>query len=375
MTIFRLGFRKRALTALLVMTAFSAAACAPSGDDGATGEQVEALGSFGSWTSIPGRTLFEPPALAKAGTSTLNAFAASNTLRSGLQIFNTAENVTGGWSGTWTQISSSFNSPPIASRPAAVGFQVFSGPLINRFAIVVKRTDNQYYIRIQDQGAVNVLLNWTAMPLSLPSGVSFESAPAVTFVPSSSVTEPKNSLVVAGLGTDGRIWAFRNTLQSGNAYSNSAWTSLGPVPIAGFDSAPALTFAAPSFVGQPSIVMASGVVNAQDFIDFRFTLFNGSGWLPWTNVTTGIFSSGPALATGSAPADGGLPSSEVTFYGLGTDARVWVARLVNGVVGGFSPIGTQTFHGNPAAFGIGAFARVTALDASNVGVMNLASSP
>jgi len=74
----------------------------------------------------------------------------------------------------------------------------------DRFAIIGRQPDNKHYIRIQDQNGMTVSQNWAAIGSGIYAGL-----PAVAFVLQSSPAAPQNTLVVIGLGLDGRLYESR----------------------------------------------------------------------------------------------------------------------------------------------------------------------
>jgi hypothetical protein len=261
------------------------------------------------------------------------------------QLYWSTQTNDGAWGvngAVWSTIPGGFTS-----RPAAVGFNVSSGPLVNGIAVVVRGNDNAYYLRIQDPLG-NVTLGWTQIPFGI-----FSSAPAITFVPASSMTQPKNAIVVAGLGTDGKIYFNRNTLGAGNTFSNSNWVGWVQIqPNFSFTTAPSLAYMYPRVAGFSSLALVAGQSGPGTTV-FRFSRFNGSSWGAWTTMNGAFVNgTGPTVAAG----DGGEFGPEVTTWGHATDHRLWVSTHVSSGNVNWSPMDTsQTplIRESPFAFGVG----------------------
>jgi hypothetical protein len=262
------------------------------------------------------------------------------------QMYWSTEANAGGWGGTssvWATIPGAFTS-----RPAAVAFNVPSGPLVGKIALVVRGSDTFFWMQIRDQLG-NVDLDWT----QIPNGF-FNSAPTIAFVPASSSTQPKNALVVAGLGTDGKIWFNRNTLGAGNTFSNSNWIGWAQIQPSGpsFTTAPSLTYMIPRNFLFPSLAIAAGQ-SGPGTTTFRFSKFNGAGWSAWTNFNGSFVNgTGPALAS----ADIGGLQAEVSAWGHATDHKMWKSTHVSSGNVNWTPMDpatTPTMRESPGAFGVG----------------------
>jgi len=286
------------------------------------------------------------PALARpAGAATNTGFGWGTD---GQMYWSTQAN-DGGWGvngATWQTIPGGFSS-----RPAAVGFNV-TGPLANKIALVVRGGDNAFWLRIVDQLG-NVTLGWT----QIPSGI-FSSAPAITFVPASSSSQPKNAIVVAGLGTDGKIYFNRNTLAAGNTFSNSNWTGWVQIqPSFSFTTAPSLAYLYPRVAGFFSLAIVAGQSGPGTTV-FRFSQFNGSTWTAWTTMNASFVNgTGPSVAAG----DGGEFGPEITTWGHGTDHRLWVSTHISSGNVGWVPMDTAhtpSIRESPFAFGVGSIVHV-----------------
>src|ERR1051325_5547369 len=245
------GQRRFIVPSLLGLLAFATVAGCGDLEEG-----VEtARGALSSQWGVPFHPMNSPvffqdgPALARPpGALADTGFG----LGTGNQMYWSTQANDGGWGGTssvWATIPGAFTS-----RPAAVAFNVPSGPLVGKIALVVRGSDSFFWMQIRDQLG-NVALDWT----QIPNGF-FNSAPAITFVPASSSTQPKNALVVAGLGTDGKIWFNRNTLGAGNTFSNSNWVGWAQIQPSGpsFTTAPSLTYMIPHNFIFPSLAIAAG---------------------------------------------------------------------------------------------------------------------
>jgi len=324
--------------------------------NGDTTEVKGELSAWGSWITAPGELLNSSPALAANGTnaSTLTGYA----LGSNNQIWVTTSNGST-WSGSWSQLSNPGST--FTSSPSAVGLDVPSGGLVNHFALAAMRSDNKYYVRVQNRAGSVVDSNWTAV-----GTMTFSTAPSITFVPASAGSAPKNSLVLAGVGNDGRMYWARNTLGTGNTYSASNWTGFSTVGTTIFVSAPAVTYSQNTLSGANSLILAGGSEDVNGNVNFQYATYSGTAWSSFT-MLSGTFVSSPALAVGR----GELLTREDTIYGVELDSKVYVA-----VIGGaFSAIGTQLSNGNPTAVGIGGEAYVGMRNTSSIGTSNSAFSP
>lgn len=337
---------RRQLAALCVLVA-GFAACGEY-DDGETELKQSAVQSFGSWVTIPGGVLLDAPALVQSSGGTLVAFG----LGTDSQIWTNAQNASGQWGG-WNQLSN--NGPAFTSRPAAVS--LFLTGIVPAFALVARRSDNQYYFRIQNQTGA-IIMDWTAIPVG-----TFSSAPALAFA-GNSLVAPKNTFVLVGLGLDGHVREARNALVLGAIYSHSAWTNRGAIFSTTFTRAPAVTFACPKATTQSSLFVAAGF----DATAILISEFNGSSWSAWRRPSAFAAASGPALATGCTGS-----TRDITLYARGLDNRISVSNELSGGAGWRTFTGT--FAGNPSAAGLGGFAHVAAIDASGIPFTNKALSP
>jgi hypothetical protein len=323
---------------IVAVVSIAALGCAAEESDIET--EQSALVSFGSWTSMTSPVLDDGPALA-FGPS-LTAYGLKSV---GKQIFVTNQNGAGNWTGSWSQLSNS--GAAFATRPSATAFPgVTTGSLAGKFAIVAMRDDGskQYFLTIRDQTGTVVEQDWIAVP-----GGIFASAPAITFVPPSPPNGPSATLVLAGRGTDARIWVATNSLRNlgaGFVYENNRWGGFHPVPDQNgkqFTGSPAITYAVPA--GSSSTVL---ILAARDFIDGSFysSKFNGTSWSAWVQVANGTFIDGPALGTGFVNNNG-----ETTIFGTGMDSHIYYSTQLSGGAAGFTAIGTETFVGSPQAVG------------------------
>jgi len=318
-----------------------------------------ALGAFGGWALVPGGggAVNDAPAIAQTGTTTLTLFGRGFDD----QIYETNKLSSGQWMGFWRFVTN--NGPTFTSRPAAAGLAVTGGQLGNMFAIVARRSDKKYYIKIQDQTGGAVLMDWNVFPKT----ALFDSAPAVAFIPNNAPAGPKNSLVLAGLGTDGLFYTSTNTLVGGSngTYGHANWTPVSPVLGQTFSSAPALTVSCVAGSGMSIIIAGKTAAGI-----YRWSKFNGTSWSAWTSLANGIFVSDPALAQGC-----GVFSRETTIYGRGEDSRMYVSTEIVGQPPSLNVIGTKLFSGNPTATGFGTIAHVVGNDSSSATFENSASSP
>jgi len=325
-----------------------------------------ALGSFGTWKTMTGKSFLDTPALANG--STLTAYGWD-----GSQIWVSNQNASGQWTGNWTQLSNpggAFNT-----RASAAAFDVPPGTsLFGRFAIVARRSDTKYYLTIRDQTGTIVDQQWTAVGTGL-----FKSAPSLIMIPTTSRNAPVGTLVLAGQGTDDRVWIATNTLTRGPGgnyiYNHANWTGFNfhPEVTRFFDNPPAMTFACPVNTAQPTMYIGS-----KDAVGRFFTTkFNGSSWSNWTEVHNGLFAAGPALATGC-----GDSFNETVIYGRGTDSNIYWSTEPQGGPQVFTPISAPNiFVGAPMAVGQRKFtthgaSNVAALrNTDSIGLSNQALSP
>jgi hypothetical protein len=348
--------RRRLGSLLALGAAATLLGCGEVGGD-ATETVRSELGDFGPWVSTGGPTLVFSPALAKGRNTTLTAFGWGTDH----QIWTTAQNASGQWTGVWTALP---GGTSFGGRVAAVALDVPSGPLVDHFAIVAMRMDspnfNNYYIRIQNQSGSDVVKDWEVMPAPVFGGGWF-SAPALAFIPASDSTDPDSRLIWAGLGYNGH-YAFDRKLTN-NQYGSGNPTChgldyLNGVYEDGTDiegrSAPALAFFPPTIKGQRYLAMAMGVKGDEyGHVAYKTTFSTptwcdpNGGWNLATDVPNGLFMSGPALAVTKRS---GL--SEMTLYGLGLDSRIYATYpfVANTT---FFQVSPQTFEGPPGALGVG----------------------
>ena len=333
---------------LLASTAFGAVSCdVPDGNDV---EQVSsAIHNQGSWVTPPTGTFLAPPAIARNQGGPMTAFGWGMDFN----IYVTRQDSSEIWSQGWSKVpGGSFASPP-----AVTAIRQTSGPLTGRFAIVAQRADNQYYLTIRDQFGGNTVVDWVALPIG-----TFNSPPSITHIAPNSPIAPTNTLMVAGLGMDNRIWVAKNTLLPSGNFSNANWVSMGAIQNETFVSAPAIAPPCNFVYGGAGVFIAAQAADTT----FRRTKWNGSSFSTWTGVPAGTFNSGPALATGC-----GSPAAEVAIYGLGNDNRIYYSTQLTGGPAGFTVIGTQTFQGTPSATG---FVRTMGVESVMVATMNSAGS-
>lgn len=333
---------------------------APSGCGGPEGDAgIETVRNeywyFGGWTSIPGKTLVDSPALAKGAGTTLTAFGLGNDG----QIWTTAQDGTGHWTGTWTALPGG----TFASRPAAAVIDLTSGQLVNHFAIVAMRSDGKYYVRVQDQTGSSVVSDWAPLRYWLNSqfhDLFWSSAPAMTFVPPGSLHTAR--LVIAGTTSGGTIGSHAHYFFN-DRYSIDNFGSMPTEPFSlplPADTAPALAFVPLQSDSQSYLAMAWGVEGASGLNYKMIWLKEASShqgvWRgPVQAVPNAAFNSGPALAGTNQ----GQFGREVTLYGVGLDSRLYVAN--DPASGNFAPVSTQIVGSNPSALGVGGMVNVTAL--------------
>jgi hypothetical protein len=329
-----------------VLLALGAAATLPSCGD-VNGDATETvrgeLGDFGPWVSAGGPTLIDAPALAKGQNTTLTAFGWG----SDFQIWTTAQNANGQWTGVWTALPGG----TVASRPAAVAMN--SGPFAGHFVLAALRSDGHVWLRIQDQTGSDVAYDWRPLTVynsGVPYSPTFFSAPAITFA----APFPDNvGLFVAGLGYSNRIDLWVLPLNSQADLLTDNWWGVSSDP--GFVSAPALAYLPPSARGQEFIYLAAGVEGPYGTTYKTTTRARMLDFLPWQDVPNANFISGPALAV-AGPVGVGM---EMTLYGVGLDSRVYASTQIPN--GGFSQLSPQIVGGNPSALGVGRTVSVSAL--------------
>jgi hypothetical protein len=321
------------LAASLLVIGITVQGCGEVGDGESIETRQSALGQFGLWLIAPGGAFQEPPALAKGPSGTLAAFG----WRSDSQVWVTSQNTSRQWTGTWTQVSNSGGA--FTSKPSAVAFDVPSGSLVGRFAIVARRSDNQYYITIRDQNGGGIVQNWSAIP-----GATFSSSPAITFIPSRSGREPKGTLVLTGRRADNRIWESRNKLGAGDVYFHQAWSAWTQIGTQTFVGSPAISYGCSAgTVGFYSIYVAGRLSDGT----FYWNSFDGTSWGTWLVAHDGTFSDGPALASRTT-CD---VLAETTIFGRGLDNRIWYSTELSAGGGGFFQIPSRRMFGTPTAVG------------------------
>jgi hypothetical protein len=316
---------------LLAAAASPQLACA--GADGDMASRESALGVFSGWNKIRMQT-HDAPALAKVGITMTAVGYGAGELEG--QIVMTSQTGKASWDRPKVIPNS---GPPFLERPAVVGFAVTSGPLVNHFALIARRSDNNgYYIRIQNQTGSSVIQDWTRI-----GGGIYASGPAAAFVPPGSLTGPQATLVVVGLGLDNRFWQATNTLVGNETYSHAAWMGPNvPFPEQTFVSAPAIAYACPRVAGVPSLVAAGRT----PFSNYVMASGNSTGWTGWVPMN-GTFESGPAIGVGCS-----ATATEISVYGRQADDRIWAGVYKPGVPNaGFTPMGTMPFVGSPTAAG------------------------
>jgi hypothetical protein len=329
----------RYLPALVASAALGVASCGDMGDASDTVTVTSKLQSFGTWVSPPVGLLLAPPGLAR------NVFAEPMTawgLGSDNQVWVTRQNSNEVWDTGWNQLSN--NVGQFATAPvAAVAINLSVGPLMNRYAIVAARNDDQkFYITIRDKFGGSIVQDWAALP------GKFGNAPSITYVPPSSPIAPRNTLIVVGRDASTRqvIW-MQNTLTNG-FYNHAAWVTKGQIgrvsdkfPFAIVALAPPCNFT------YPGAGLFAVTVNGQDPNSiFHSSKFNGTSWSPWTEMPFGRFTGDPAVATGC-----GNPGAEVVTFGRGTDQVIWFSTGLTGGSPGWTPIGSQTFNSQVTATG------------------------
>jgi len=302
---------------------------------GETETKRSELGSFGSWTSMGG-LLLDSPSLARTQSTTLTAFG----LGTDSQIWTTAQNSSGQWTGNWTPLPGG----RFASRPAAVGLNLPSGdPLANFFAIVAMRDDGTYYVRVQNQSGSQIALDWS----EVAGNIYWTSAPALVFVPATAA-DPYPSVVVAGNSHYG-LEAWQMYLSRVTNYAPNAWEGFaGHQNITEdfrFDRAPALAFVPPALGTSNNFILAVGMHNSSG-IAYKSAPYSNNAFTPLQDVPNGLFLTAPALAAGI---QGQL--MELTIFGLGTDYLIYRSNDLGS--SGFSPIGGMAFETAPTATGLG----------------------
>ena len=323
-----------ALTGLIV-------ACAPiacvDNDQDAAETVTSALGAFSTWQNIstPNGQIGAPTIVRVKDKQV--AFTTGPGGAAPMKVYWASRSVVGSGeltTGTWTSWTTMSNIAEFRERPAVIAFDVPStSPLAGKIALVGRKMDNRYYVRIQAPevcnscGVSGVIQNW------LPIGGTWTSAPGLAFVPASSTTAPKNTLAIVGRGTDNRYYYTENTLTAQNNYDHLKWIS--PIPAFGnetFTSAPAITYAC--------VPGASLFVAGNNGTSMLFNSHNGFSFHPWA-TSNGIFISGtgPALAAGCLGTTG-----EASAYGIGTDNRIWVSPVLDVNAVNWTPIGTTTFR-------------------------------
>src|SRR5262245_59509252 len=289
---------KVAMLLSAVIPAFVAQGC---GEGGGV-EDVEtvqgALGSFTpTWNGMPGLSLFRAsaPALVRGSSVSvpLAAFASDITG----QIFQTRQNISQNWTGTWTQLSNSGGSFNSAVRGVLIDVPSTS-ELFGFYATVARRND-KFEITIRNLNGI-IKQDWTA----LTSGTFTQpfSAPAIAFIPDSSSVGPKRSLVITGTGNNGHIWEARNTLDTSLKYHQEAWTNFTQMddipPNQTLIGPPALAFTCNNGLLTPKASMTLAVMT-QDPGDpptrhrFFARKFDGSAWSSWSMLQQGTFHDGP----------------------------------------------------------------------------------
>jgi hypothetical protein len=323
------------------------------------------LGTFKGWKTIPGLTLFDSPALARAWNTTWTAFGRDNAG----EIWATNQDGAGNWTGAWTHLPGG----PFTSRPSAVALDLPSGIYSKMFAVAAMKSDGEYYLRIQDQTGNQVVTDWTQIVTSM----KWASAPSIAYISPTANSTLMGSLVIAGLGSDGTIY-MGATFLPGPApdyritVNNWGW---GQIPGSASDSAPALASMYPSSQVTSDFVLVIGL-EGDSGITYRYSkrgALNGI-WSPWTDIVGNVFASGPAVAVGKSSLFG-VEFRETTVYGIGFDSRVYVSKQPTSGTTGLTAIGTQAFGGNPSAVGFSNTAIVSALVNNATGATNTASSP
>ena len=379
--------RKVAVALAAVTIGLASQGCGDVDEGQQESDQVEtvqsALGGFGAWNFASGRELTTGPAPALArgtGTASLVAFARDASQPNGGGIVVTTQSAS---SGNWSFFFSGLSSPfGFTAGPSAVLIDVPQGPLLNHYAIVAKRTDDQFYITIRDRTGRGVVQDWAPLPGGIFSQ-SF-SAPAITFIPASSTVGPLRTLVVTGVGNDGVVYWARNTIAADFTYHHDAWTLFFQLPGGNpanqtFVGPPAITFACQNNLYFPLgpkssmalAVMASDPNGTRTFFSRKY---NGTSWSGWAQLQGGTFHDGPALA--GRP--GCSATTQIALFGLGEDDQAWVTTQLSGGTGEFRqlPIAPQGsifvgepnppllpphFAGAPSAVGTASAANVAAL--------------
>jgi hypothetical protein len=328
-------------TCLLAASIAGCGALDPGSEPFGQAEEVEtatgALSDVGAWQNLstpkgqdgaPTIVQVYDKQVAFSATAPLGGFP--------LSVYFSTRTVSGtgtNWS-SWSALP--FSPTHFKERPAAVAFDVPSNsPLAGKMALVGRKYDDTYYVRIQTPtlcgncGNSGLVQNW------LPIGGTWTSAPAVAFVPASSTTGPQKTLAIVGRGTDLRYYYTQNTLTAQNGYSHNNWTSpfaLGPQT---FNSAPAMTYSC-----APGISLTVAGTTGSTML---FNSHNGFGFHPWNTANNGSFITGKDLALAGGCFGGGT-HGETYAYGIGLGGQIWFSPVVDNLPTGWNPIGTTTFN-------------------------------
>ena len=293
----------RIARAAALVAVYAPIACVNSNQEGVETTKA-ALGTFNTWQNLATpKGQDGAPTIAQVNDTQI-AFSASGPLgASALTVFWTSRTVGGNWS-PWLGLVSS--TADFKERPAAVAFDVpTTSPLAGTIALVGRKTNNTYYVRIQSAACSTCIVqSWH------PIGGIWTTPPAVAFIPANATTGPRNTLVVVGRGLNSRYWYMQNTLTAQNGYSPSNWTS--PIQAFGpqtFDSAPAMTYAADT----PNMSLIVAGITGSTML---FNSNNGVYFQSW-QTSDGAFLSGPApaLAAGHFGSSGTSARSPPTAWG------------------------------------------------------------